>query len=98
MVKPLRQKKTYVKIYNCVFSGFCFCCCRCCGRCAAYPDTHYDKRSDACKRVTIGIYNNFQKSPPPHKIYKYVVMKHENFLRDLNADTHYDTRRKLRQL
>jgi prominin 1 len=35
--------------------GFCFCCCRCCGRCAAYPDEHYDKRSDACKRVFLGI-------------------------------------------
>jgi len=35
--------------------GFWFCCCRCCGRCGAYPDTHYDKKSDACKRHCLGI-------------------------------------------
>merc|ERR1719153_2049652 len=35
--------------------GFFFCCCRCAGRCGAYPDTHYDKKSDACKRVSLGI-------------------------------------------
>jgi len=37
------------------FAGFCFCCCRCAGKCGAYPSTHYDKKSDACKRVSIGI-------------------------------------------
>lgn len=36
--------------------GFFFCCCRCCGRCGAYPDTHYDKKADSCKRVSIGIF------------------------------------------
>jgi len=35
--------------------GFFFCCCRCCGKCGAYPDTHYDKRSDSCKRISLGI-------------------------------------------
>ena len=35
--------------------GFFFCCCRCAGKCGAYPETHYDKKSDACKRVTLGI-------------------------------------------
>lgn len=35
--------------------GFFFCCCRCAGKCGAHPDTPYDKKSDACKRVTLGI-------------------------------------------
>ena len=35
--------------------GFFFCCCRCAGRCGAYPETHYDKKSDSCKRITLGI-------------------------------------------
>eukprot|EP00092_Neocalanus_flemingeri_P006838 GFUD01007383.1.p1 GENE.GFUD01007383.1~~GFUD01007383.1.p1 ORF type:complete len:948 (+),score=147.14 GFUD01007383.1:408-3251(+) len=35
--------------------GFFFCCCRCAGKCGAYPETHYDKKSDACKRVSLGI-------------------------------------------
>merc|ERR1719334_1984881 len=35
--------------------GFFFCCCRCAGRCGAYPETHYDKKSDGCKRVSLGI-------------------------------------------
>lgn len=39
--------------------GFCFCCCRCAGKCGAYPDTHYDKKSDACKRVTLGVILSF---------------------------------------
>ena len=34
--------------------GFFFCCCRCAGRCGAHPETHYDKKSDSCKRVTLG--------------------------------------------
>ena len=39
--------------------GFFFCCCRCAGRCGAYPDTHYDKKSDSCKRVVLGILLSF---------------------------------------
>jgi len=39
--------------------GFFFCCCRCAGRCGAYPDTHYDKKSDRCKRVSLGIFLSF---------------------------------------
>merc|ERR1719336_1091870 len=39
--------------------GFFFCCCRCAGRCGAYPDTHYDKKSDRCKRVSLGILLSF---------------------------------------
>jgi len=35
--------------------GLFFCCCRCAGKCGAYPDSHYDKRSDACKRFFTGI-------------------------------------------
>lgn len=35
--------------------GFFFCCCRCAGRCGAYPDTHYDKKADSCKRVSLGV-------------------------------------------
>jgi len=35
--------------------GFFFCCCRCAGKCGAYPETHYDKKSDSCKRVALGI-------------------------------------------
>ena len=35
--------------------GFFFCCCRCAGRCGAYPDTHYDKKADGCKRVSLGV-------------------------------------------
>ena len=35
--------------------GFFFCCCRCAGRCGAYPDTHYDNKSDGCKRVSLGV-------------------------------------------
>ena len=35
--------------------GFFFCCCRCAGRCGAYPATHYDKKSDSCKRVSLGV-------------------------------------------
>merc|ERR1719334_3080119 len=35
--------------------GFFFCCCRCAGRCGAYPDSHYDKKSDAYKRFFTGI-------------------------------------------
>lgn len=35
-------------------AGFCVCCCRCAGKCGAYPE-HFDKRGDACKRVTLGI-------------------------------------------
>ena len=33
--------------------GFFFCCCRCAGKCGAYPKTHYDKKSDSCKRVIL---------------------------------------------
>uniref|UniRef100_A0A0K2T7V4 Prominin1Alike [Acyrthosiphon pisum] n=2 Tax=Lepeophtheirus salmonis TaxID=72036 RepID=A0A0K2T7V4_LEPSM len=33
--------------------GFCFCCCRCAGKCGGYPE-HFDKKSDACKRVMLG--------------------------------------------
>ena len=32
----------------------CVCCCRCAGKCGAYPE-HFDKRSDACKRFTLGV-------------------------------------------
>jgi len=39
--------------------GFFFCCCRCAGRCGAYPDTHYDKKSDSCRRVTLGVFLSF---------------------------------------
>merc|ERR1719495_592256 len=39
--------------------GFFFCCCRCAGRCGAYLDTHYDKKSDRCKRVSLGIFLSF---------------------------------------
>merc|ERR1719347_761780 len=39
--------------------GFFFCCCRCAGRCGAYPATHYDKKSDSCKRVTLGVLLSF---------------------------------------
>eukprot|EP00092_Neocalanus_flemingeri_P012480 GFUD01013453.1.p1 GENE.GFUD01013453.1~~GFUD01013453.1.p1 ORF type:complete len:941 (-),score=227.62 GFUD01013453.1:453-3275(-) len=35
--------------------GLFFCCCRCAGKCGAYPDSHYDKRSDACKRFFTGV-------------------------------------------
>eukprot|EP00090_Calanus_glacialis_P030997 TRINITY_DN5063_c0_g1_i1.p1 TRINITY_DN5063_c0_g1~~TRINITY_DN5063_c0_g1_i1.p1 ORF type:complete len:942 (-),score=271.59 TRINITY_DN5063_c0_g1_i1:188-3013(-) len=35
--------------------GLFFCCCRCAGKCGAYPDSHYDKRSDACKRFLTGV-------------------------------------------
>ncbi len=36
------------------FAGFCVCCCRCAGKCGAYPE-HFDKRGDACKRVSLGV-------------------------------------------
>ena len=40
--------------------GFTVCCCRCVGgRCGAYPDTHYDKKEDSCKRVFLGILLSF---------------------------------------
>ena len=39
--------------------GFFFCCCRCAGKCGAYPETHYDKKSDSCKRVVLGILLSF---------------------------------------
>ena len=32
----------------------CVCCCRCAGKCGAYPE-HFDKRSDACKRFSVGV-------------------------------------------
>ncbi len=35
-------------------AGFCVCCCRCAGKCGAYPE-HFDKRGDACKRLSLGI-------------------------------------------
>jgi len=35
--------------------GIFFCCCRCAGKCGAYPDSHYDKKSDSCKRFFTGI-------------------------------------------
>ena len=34
--------------------GFCVCCCRCAGKCGAYPE-HFDKRGDACKRLSLGV-------------------------------------------
>jgi prominin 1 len=33
---------------------FCLCCCRCAGKCGAYPQ-HFDKKSDSCKRFSIGV-------------------------------------------
>lgn len=36
-------------------TGLLFCCCRCAGKCGAYPKTYYDKKSDSCKRVSLGI-------------------------------------------
>ena len=36
------------------FAGFCVCCCRCAGKCGAYPE-HFDKRGDACKRLSLGV-------------------------------------------
>lgn len=36
------------------FAGFCVCCCRCAGKCGGYPE-HFDKRGDACRRVSLGI-------------------------------------------
>jgi len=33
----------------------CVCCCRCAGKCGAYPE-HFDKRSDACKRFSVGVF------------------------------------------
>ena len=36
------------------FAGFCVCCCRCAGKCGGYPE-HFDKRGDACRRVSIGV-------------------------------------------
>ena len=39
--------------------GFFVCCCRCCGKCGAYPKTHYDKKSDSCKRLSLGILLSF---------------------------------------
>jgi prominin 1 len=36
-------------------AGFCLCCCRCAGKCGAYPQ-HFDKRGDACKRMTLGVF------------------------------------------
>ena len=41
------------------FLGFFVCCCRCCGKCGAYPKTHYDKKSDSCKRLSLGILLSF---------------------------------------
>lgn len=35
--------------------GFFFWCCRCAGKCGAYPKTYYDKKSDSCKRLSLGI-------------------------------------------
>lgn len=35
-------------------AGFCVCCCRCAGKCGASNIT-YDKKGDACKRLTVGI-------------------------------------------
>jgi len=32
----------------------CTCCCRCAGKCGAYPE-HFDKRSDSCKRFSLGV-------------------------------------------
>ncbi len=32
----------------------CVWCCRCAGKCGAYPE-HFDKRSDACKRFSLGV-------------------------------------------
>ena len=37
------------------FAGFCVCCCRCAGKCGGYPE-HFDKRGDACRRVSLGIF------------------------------------------
>merc|ERR1719483_1026117 len=37
------------------FIGFLFCCCRCAGKCGAYPKTYYDKKSDSCKRISLGM-------------------------------------------
>jgi len=35
--------------------GLFFCCCRCVGKCGAYPESHYDKKSDSCKRFFTGV-------------------------------------------
>merc|ERR1711970_1248182 len=39
--------------------GLVFWVCRCAGRCGAYPKTYYDKKSDSCKRVSLGILLSF---------------------------------------
>jgi prominin 1 len=36
-------------------AGLCLCCCRCAGKCGANPE-HFDKRGDACKRITLGVF------------------------------------------
>ena len=35
-------------------AGFCVCCCRCADKCGASNVT-YDKKGDACKRLTVGV-------------------------------------------
>ena len=38
---------------NCL--GLLVCCCRCAGRCGGRPTSHYDKKSDSCRRLCTGL-------------------------------------------